>query len=730
MSEPTFGQQALERASPEGLLGLEKSQGRDELFTAIDMVVAGLAIRAIRGERVIQLTRTDRGDRLEIIGVPGSLKEAMHAAFQLEAQQARGAWFLPETVSIKAEAVLFPALFREAPRYGHTLVAEEKGKFALTGSPDVMVVWSVLEPLFGRLLNLIFLRVKESGLLSREEFSARWHDATQALSLLGFSVERELAPFAWAGGWARFTAEQQIEAKRAFLSALAEQMSIEVVRRYRATVTLTLIKQYYAKAKKGRAKRRQVITKEHAPTLAGVFAGDWLGFVRYLDEEPHDEEQVVTALPETKVIVSGKEKAAEIAAKKGVPVEEVERILGAYWQQAGGDSPVLERANVLAEYWHAFDSLHANQTPGMPSLWGLAESTGWGNIEPGLEMPFKEDVYRRLLTPELVAKIERLWGTTVLAKWPNCVVSEPFPLEAMVEALGPALKFWHGCALTAWFVCEGPMSRTDIPGLAEYHRRELAKLEDMRSPVHRQLFDELNAVQLGPEEPIYTHNERLDVGYGLSIGFQVSGGSRRRGFELLRDVITRHRRWWSTQYFDTYVRALWENELKATGRQFHLRTEEKGKPPTLKQFAKHAVEPARHWFGGDVGLLYAALGQKLADGEVKRSVQMPRDRVAFANAIFQELGGRLFDLQAMAARGEDGERQATAQDRHRKLVHLSGESLTYLQLAEALGRRPTLKEFGSKFEWPSNVLSDDVTAAWDAYCAAIERALARGHRAG
>ena len=42
------------------------------------------------------------------------------------------------------------------------------------------------------------------------------------------------------------------------------------------------------------------------------------------------------------------------------------------------------------------------------------------------------------------------------------------------DACGPALRFWHELAVTAWHICEGPYARTDLagpPGLRPLRRR-------------------------------------------------------------------------------------------------------------------------------------------------------------------------------------------------------------------------------------------------------------------
>jgi hypothetical protein len=64
------------------------------------------------------------------------------------------------------------------------------------------------------------------------------------------------------------------------------------------------------------------------------------------------------------------------------------------------------------------------------------------------------------------------------------------------------------------------------------------------------------------------------------------------------------------------------------------------------------------------------------------------------------------------------------QQRHYSLAELARLSLPYLQLEEALGRSPTLKEFGeSRFEPLGQVLAENTDEAWKKYAEAIDKVL-------
>ena len=292
-----------------------------------------------------------------------------------------------------------------------------------------------------------------------------------------------------AAGGAGLRAMEQQQARLLFLQTLQLQAGSSLGSRLRALQCQRLAQFYRKKTRGGSVaiKRQATLTKESERLLSGLFGGDWLALLSYLDATPHPDEQVITALPEPRLYVRGDEaKVASIAREQGLPVEAVREILGTFWQ--GGNSPIEERLDTLKRYWRAFDELHIQQRPGMRSLWGLVEEGNSVPItetlfpgkygQPGLHTP---GLYRDVIDTKILTAIHSQWETTFLSLAPSRIVTEVFPHRAMAVTFGPALAFWHGAALTAWFLCEGPMSRTDMAGLGSLSSASFSRIESVRN---------------------------------------------------------------------------------------------------------------------------------------------------------------------------------------------------------------------------------------------------------
>lgn len=459
----------------------------------------------------------------------------------------------------------------------------------------------------------------------------------------------------------------------------------------------SLLQRYYAKANKdGRVLRRRALTREFEATLSGFFGGDWLALLDYLGEEPQPDEHVATALPETKLYLGPSQEVTATLGAEGVSEEQLRLIAASLF--GGETSPVERRLAALTGYWEAFDSLHARQESGMEPLWGLVEDY------PGFvlfraeddDSPHRKGLYRRALPGDLLDEIDELWGAVMSTRDPARIVTEPFPHVRLAETFGPALRFWHGCALTAWFLCEGPYSRTDMAGLEEYHGQALAELEDLGAPVDRGMFAELAAAEgrLGEPQRAYTETREVEVEPGLVIQTSMGHGSRREGFEDLRDIITRHRKTWAEQHLRDYLRKRAEIDVREAARVFHVKSAERGgKSPTPKQFARTAAVATNRWFGGDVAALYRAFGERSPISPVRVRV-VPEDIEGFAARVYAALGG------VQVGPPPQGFDQAAREEHSRKIsenhnrAELANRALEYLRLEEAFGRSPTLKEFG------------------------------------
>jgi hypothetical protein len=67
----------------------------------------------------------------------------------------------------------------------------------------------------------------------------------------------------------------------------------------------------------------------------------------------------------------------------------------------------------------------------MKPLWGLIEETGFIAFERNNESPYQSGLYRELVPADLIHEIEILWGSIMLTKWPDRIVTEPFPHRLM-----------------------------------------------------------------------------------------------------------------------------------------------------------------------------------------------------------------------------------------------------------------------------------------------------------
>ncbi|GLV54343.1 hypothetical protein KDH_11910 [Dictyobacter sp. S3.2.2.5] len=385
----------------------------------------------------------------------------------------------------------------------------------------------------------------------------------------------------------------------------------------------------------------------------------------------------------------------------------------------------LSRIAAMKRYWHAFDDIHARQASGMKPLWGMVEDSRMFNIDNRFHFrePYQFHLYQQLLPPPLLAEINQLWGTTMHIRWPERVLSEPFPHMLLAETFGPALKFWHGCALTAWFYCEGPSFRTDLAGLEAYLRKEVQALKEMGTPINEQLFDKLikAEAQLGKPQSFLKNPEES----GTATTFTKSYRTRRDGFGVLRDIISSYRRQWAEQYLDQYLDQRRELELSGARHAYDLYIGTQVTLPEAKKFVKAVVKATNHWFGGNINELCTAI-QKEAPFQSQYCAILPANKLLFASMVFTKLSELKSSSMKEINKRNSSDTPVAKNNAEREFYQLNKLvvlSFWYVQLEEALGYRPTLQNFGiGKFSQERTVLHTDINKAWSLFARAIEDA--------
>lgn len=685
------------QARPQEALFLETTVGQQQRFAAIDTLAARLLATALDGQSIATVV-PGRGlhtpDTAEVTAL--THEEAVFCAdvFGIQEQQRRGAWYLPQKLSVKAGATNLPYLLRERPAHALTLAADDTARLTAADSTDTVLLWALLVPLFETLLQPVRLRAA-GEIFSPTEQRRYWAAIEERYRMLGIDTGA-LEVFCFGGGWHELDRVGQQQARVRLLDTIAAADLVQIVARHRMQQLQGLMAGFAKKAKTGTALARRVLTRALQPVVSAYFAGDWLAVLDYLQATPHPDEEVITTLPEPRLYVGMSSQAAGIAAEGGIAEGEIQTMLAAFLGGGSSLSPVEERAAALRGWWTGFDQAHAVQARGMPSLWGLVEQDlmSLSRTEHG----FTPQLYRHRLPAEVLEQVGRLWGTMALQRHSGSIVSNPRPHQTLAEALGPAAEFWHGVGLTAWFVCEGPYSRTTLSGVDRYYSEPLAALHSAGCPVDVSFFTELRAAEqlLGPEETI-TDSQTITAGTShrpLTITSSMSHSTRRKGFERVRDIITRYRRAWAERHLDTYLQYRWRSELQEVAHQHHRIVAAKGRPPTLIQFARFATTAANHWTGGDLGALYTAIGEPAPSQQARPTRLLTGDGYDFARRVYQELGGNPIHHDTWINNPEDAQRQWW-------LSRLATESLRYIQLQEALEHPPTAKQFGAaRLTWP------------------------------
>ena len=711
MNDLPFGRTLL-GARPAEVLAADAAASKANTFAQQEALLARLLERAQRRERLIII---DHGDRkqLRLAGLNAAEEATVEDQYSLARQEARGAWFLPQDATVRAGFANLAWHVAGHSRFAVNAVRDDGSKFDLRTSSHAVATWVLIGPMFDALFAPIDLRTSTSKLPTPAEAAATWGAVLERYDQLGLDCGDALVVFQPDGPWSKLRFPGQIEARERLIDRILTQTTDDTVRRWRAFVVQELVAAYYKKWKRGTAPlARSVLTKPLQPALAAYFGGDWLTFIGYLGEQPADGEVIATALPQTKLFVGASSaRVVDVAAQHGLTVDEVQQMLGVMLGARAGVSPVEERVDVMRRWWKHYDAVHADQKPGMTALWGLVDE---GGLTVGIGSAPELGLYKRLIPRDIVVDIDRLWEGTTLTRWPERIVSQFFPHRQMAQAFGPALEFWNGVALTCWYVCEGPSSRTSLDQLAHYHRRVLQDLEDAGFGVDPGLFRELLEAEqrLGPEEILEDERE-IGAELGITVTVSFSRGSRRDGFELLRDIVTRHRRAWAAIHLDAYLRQRWDGQLRSVSREFHRRLTAKGKPPTLKQFAVFAADAANNWFNGDISAVLAAFGER-SHGVSERIDLLAGDPIAFVLSVFTAMGG-VADLPADAS-WKDRE----AFDRNWQAARLANDATRYLQIFEALGAPPSPEDFGAdKVNW---VPYGGLLVGWTRYEAAIESA--------
>jgi len=704
------GRALLETTTPQEWLDAEP---HTPLWDRLDSLLARLAVAALRGNDVIDIVRDidDVATEVRIVGLPYADRALLNEQYSLSRQQSDGAWYIPDKVKGPVGLATLPPALRVDPLHGFSTITEDNLQLTAV-RPDHLFLWSALLPFLERLLVPLTLRSGLPGGPRPDALRAALEDSVASYAALGLDGGDALAVMAYGGDWGRLSRTEQAHQRLRLLAHLVPQVTEEVAARHRALLLWDLTADFYKKIKKNTSPlARQVLNKRTQPLLSGYFHGSWPALLDYLGEDVNPGDEIITQLPDSRLYVGDSQRVDEVAQAQGIDVADVAAVLAAFTGQSTTQTPIEERLQVVRAWWKEYDAIHARQTSKMRPLWGLVDDGCISVTHNNPAMMPTARLYEQVLSESTLTAVRKLWSVAVLPQWPERLVVEPHPHAALARLLGPALRFWDGVSLTAWYVTEGPSSRTTIGGLEHDHRKDLAALAELGTPIGADLFRDLNqaAERLGPEQEVRTPNTQSrshNADNGITIEYEMFHTRiRRDGFEHLREVITHHRRRWATAYLDTYLKDRWQRPLSDLARTFEQSLAARGKPPATRQFATGGAPIANAWFAGRLDSVAAAIGQRANLKPSEPPQPLPYDVDLIAQYVYKLLRG-----QADVPSDSEGWMALTAArniDKYLQKVAVKGE---------AIARRDVGLDYSDE--------DDRAQALWERYQRAVAQALA------
>lgn len=700
----------------------EERLGLADRFQQIDAILDDAVAAALDGQRILDIAVRRNGPSIvKLATLSREQRNWLNANLSKAAHEPRGSWYLPDVIKVNTGPFALVEALLAQPRFAATVIAGQSVK----GDPqsgESVFIWAALEPLFETLAIPLHLRSHKAGAMKSAELTQEWSTFDGLAQSLGLDVDA-VQIFRSNSAWANASPQDHAERRRRLGEALRSHADLTLGRRYRVYLLRGLIERYYAKAKKKRPTRARVITRAYERTLTALFAGDWLAFLHYLGEEPAEDEEMITSLADPKPL------------------------LGNEAQQ-----PMQERERALRRLWETLDDLYARQEPAMlpPSFYPLAEDWGddsadgdhsdvdfsWESrtfLEELRDVTLAGEQLRAgstavRLPADVVHDVEALWRTKTIERYPNAIVTNLQPWTEAQRTFGPALGFWQGLLFALWSNFEEDYDDRTVGALAAQFRQERRQLAAIGFPIDDRLFERLIELEdtLPPPQDVVLSEGPSHAVMGIELRVVMTSGRRRPGFADMRDLVTEYRHAWASEHLDAYLARLWQDTLREAAEGINRHRAAKRKAPTARQLAGIAADAANCWCGGRIGLLCAAIGEEDALGQAYNA-KVPPNRRAFLLRLFSLLGGELIpkiDYARDDAKSQQAKQRAA--DRQRGIGELTIDALRVLQLEEALGTTPALKQFGtSAFQrYASRVWeAGSIDEQWDRYLAMVAQAL-------